>query len=400
MLSSARIGMVLDDSFPPDPRVENEASCLIREGYSVFLLVLGAKQQHAHDLNSQLHVEYVHLPEWVRKKASALAYTIPLYHTVIWPYIHRFIIEREVHVIHVHDLRVARAVFWANRKSQLPIILDLHENRPEIMKYYAHVNSFPGKLLISTNRWAKFELNYCNLATRTVVVTKEAELAYFSRKNIPRNKLHVLANTIDDKFLETSFQVDRPKDKLSFIYIGDTSERRGLMDIINAVAILPQEVQKQITVRILGESSFQSQLQYQISQLDLDACIQLLGWNDYDGIHRHLQQSHVGLCPLHRNEHHDTTYANKLFQYMAYGLALLVSDCNAQANLVVKEKCGRVHRAGAVNEIASIITWYSENRMALHQQGKSGFAGLRKKHTLSSLQQSLKLLYDSVLNQA
>lgn len=400
MTRNERIGMILDDSFPPDPRVENESACLINQGYSVFLLVLGVKQEHTHDLHPQLHVEYIDLPHWVRKKASALAYTLPIYHAVIFRSIRRFILERKIDLIHVHDLRVARAVFWANHKDRLPLILDLHENRPAIMKHYAHVKSFPGNLLISAKRWAKFEVELCNRAAKTIVVTNEAMHTYLSQKNIPREKLHVVANTVDDRFLQRSFQVAESADKVSFIYIGDTSERRGLMDVINAVAILPDEVIKKIEVQILGESSFQPQLQAQVRRFDLEGCVKLLGWVDYDGIHRQLQQSHVGLCPLHRNEHHDTTYANKLFQYMAYGLALLVSDCSAQANLVVEEKCGSVHRAGAVDEIASSITWYSENKAALHLQGRSGFAGLRKKHSLRSVQQSLALLYDSVLNQA
>ena len=35
-----RIGMILDKTFPPDPRVENEAIELIRSGHEVFLFCL------------------------------------------------------------------------------------------------------------------------------------------------------------------------------------------------------------------------------------------------------------------------------------------------------------------------------------------------------------------------
>ena len=40
-----------------------------------------------------------------------------------------------------------------NKKLNLPIVLDLHENRPEIMKFYHHLQKFPGKQLISTSKW-------------------------------------------------------------------------------------------------------------------------------------------------------------------------------------------------------------------------------------------------------
>ena len=32
-------------------------------------------------------------------------------------------------------------------------ILDLHENRPEIMKFYPHLQKFPGKFMISSTKW-------------------------------------------------------------------------------------------------------------------------------------------------------------------------------------------------------------------------------------------------------
>ena len=35
-----RIGMILDDVFPPDPRVENEAISLLNNGHKVFLFCL------------------------------------------------------------------------------------------------------------------------------------------------------------------------------------------------------------------------------------------------------------------------------------------------------------------------------------------------------------------------
>ena len=35
-----KIGMILDETFPPDPRVENEAVTLINAGHEVFLFCL------------------------------------------------------------------------------------------------------------------------------------------------------------------------------------------------------------------------------------------------------------------------------------------------------------------------------------------------------------------------
>ena len=42
-----RIGMILDKTFPPDPRVENEAIELLKQGHKVFLFCVtyGSKKK-------------------------------------------------------------------------------------------------------------------------------------------------------------------------------------------------------------------------------------------------------------------------------------------------------------------------------------------------------------------
>ena len=78
----------------------------------------------------------------------------------------------------MHDIQIARSVFSINKKFNLPIILDLHENRPEIMKYYAHVNSILGKLLIHASQWKKYEYKYIKAAQKVIVITEEAKEYY------------------------------------------------------------------------------------------------------------------------------------------------------------------------------------------------------------------------------
>ena len=392
-----RIGMVLDDGFPPDPRVENESLCLLNSGYEVCLIVLSEPRKSTnHQINPELQIVYADLPKWIAKKLSALAYTIPIYHIWLGRKIRRFIDEFQIDFIHVHDLRIARAAFHANRTSRPPIILDLHENRPEIMKHYAHVNTYFGRLLINTKTWARFEGNYIREADRTVVVTNEAKDHYVKQLQLEPAKIHVVPNTIDESFMQAAFQVNPPQSKTTFIYIGDTSERRGLMDVVKAFHFIPREMWPQIEVKVLGTSSFHEKLTNAVTNRGLENTIKLLGWKAYSEIHEELGSSHVGICPLHRNIHHDTTYANKLFQYMAYGLPLLVSDCGSQANLTTMNKCGKVHVAQDPKDIANAMIWFAQNPDELHIMGRNGFNVVREKYAIGGVESALINLYQSL----
>ena len=61
--------------------------------------------------------------------------------------------NNQIDYLHIHDIQIAGAAIQICDELRLQFTLDLHENRPEIMKHYKHVNSFFGKLLINPNSW-------------------------------------------------------------------------------------------------------------------------------------------------------------------------------------------------------------------------------------------------------
>ena len=75
---------------------------------------------------------------------------------------------------------------------------------------------------------------------------------------------------------------------------------------------------------------------------------------------------------LKRNPHHDTTYANKIFQYMALGKPLVVSDCPAQETLVKDVNCGLVHEAANSDDLAVKLNQLLEDSGLATQLGLNG----------------------------
>ena len=149
-----RIGMILDKTFPPDPRVQNEAMALLKNGHEVLLFCLHYGDQIAYEKMEGLEI-FRYRSSRLLYKTSALAYTIPVYTRIMAKKIRDFLKKYRVEVIHVHDMVVAEAVHRANKEFKLPVVLDLHENRPEIMKEYPHLKKMPNKYLISPEKWEK-----------------------------------------------------------------------------------------------------------------------------------------------------------------------------------------------------------------------------------------------------
>lgn len=140
--------MILDDVFPPDPRVENEAITLINGGYEVFLFCLNNGNQKTNELINGIKIRRYKFSK-LTYKLSALSYDLPFYKMIMRPKINHFIKKNNIDFLHIHDIRIAESVFQVNKKYKLKVVLDLHDNIPENMRFYPHLRKFPGKYIIS-----------------------------------------------------------------------------------------------------------------------------------------------------------------------------------------------------------------------------------------------------------
>lgn len=358
------IGMILDNVFPPDPRVENEAFTLINNGHTVYLFSLDYTHNHKEqEVINGIKVHRKRLPKHLYR-FSALAYSFPYYHISLQRGIYKFIKNNDIEALHIHDIQAARSVFRVNKELNLPVVLDLHENRPEIMKYYPYVTKGLGRLLINPSRWKKFEYKYIKKASKVIVVTDEAKEHYLHNIPIQPEKVTVVPNFVRPDFY-TDFESDHDiiskyKDRFVIIYIGDTGLRRGLETVINSLDILIQEIPN-ILLLFIGKSKTDSVLHELVEINNWGNYVEFTGWQDKSLFQSYLVSSHIGICPIHRNIHHDTTYANKLFQYMAFGKPVVVSNCIAQQNLVNKYRCGLVFQDRDVKDFSDkILTLYKD----------------------------------------
>jgi len=393
-----KIGMILDEEFPPDPRVENEAISLIKAGHKVFLFCLNYTKKNQENLINGIQVKSYSATKLIYK-LSALAHTFPFYKILLTSKIRHFISKNNIEVLHIHDIRIAETVFAVNRKFNLKTVLDLHENRPEIMKYYPHLQKFPGKYLISTQKWKDKEESFIIKSDKVIVVTKESKKEILSRVDVKNDKIVVVPNTVRKSFYknatvpkETSVNY---KDKFVMLYIGDTGIRRGLRTAIKSIKELKKTI-KNIQLVIVGKNSSDTILRALIDDLDLKNYVDLVGWKNPILFKDYIASSDICISPLHRNLHHDTTYANKIFQYMSFGKPILVSDAIAQKRIVEKYKTGLVHKDRNVKDFVDKVLQLYENKSLRKKLGVNGKQFIENDFTWEKTSKKLLHLYDNL----
>ena len=354
-----KIGMILDSTYPDDARVTNECTELLKNKHEIHLFCLCFKKPFVkNEVINQINVHRYHCSK-LTYKLSALANDIGLYGFILKNKIRDFVENSDVEVLHVHDIQIAKAAISVSKRFGIKYNIDLHENRPEIMKYYKHVNSFLGKIFISPLRWKKAEERFVEKANKIVVVTENAKEELLSRVKIDQEKIVVYPNTVRDDFYKNK-KIDKVLEKQyskNFVitYVGNTSERRGLLTVIESLNIIRKAIPN-IKLLIIGKSSFDDVLKNEIKKHDIEELVDFIGWVKENEIPNYLSISKLGLSPLHRNIHHDTTYANKIFQYISFGCPVVSSDVIAQSELVKKHNIGVVFEDRNVMDLTKKIT--------------------------------------------
>jgi len=366
--------MILDKTFPPDPRVENEAISLIENGHEVFLFCLKYSEIQPNEVLKEIQVKR-YKSNKLTYKLSALVYTIPLYTLIMAKKIYHFLITNKIEVIHVHDIQIAEAVFKANKRINLKVVLDLHENRPEIMKFYPHLKSFWGKLLISLKKWKLKEEEFIEKATALIVVTQESKNEIVNRVGKPSKDIVVVPNTVHRNYYNEAVIkqeiLEKYKDSFVLLYIGDTGLRRGLQTAIESIPVLKETI-RNIKLVIVGSNTSDTILKEQVKKLKIQDFVDFEGWQNENLLPSYILASSICISPLHRNLHHDTTYANKLSQYMSIGKPLLVSNAIAQVNLIEKATSGLIHREQDSEDFTmKVLKLYTDKKL-IENLGSNG----------------------------
>ena len=234
------------------------------------------------------------------------------------------------------------------------------------MKYYHFVNSGIGKFLINPKTWKKYEFKYIKKAEHVIVITQAAKTYYSEVLNINPDKISVVSNSVGEDFYK-NHAIDKSIEKklntksFNLLYLGDTSYRRGLETAIKALKFLIPQI-PEIKLIIVGKSKSDPQLKAIVAENNWQKHVAFEGFQDIKLFPSYIHFSHIGICPLHRNIHHDTTYANKIFQYLSFGKPIIVSDSTAQAEIAIKYHCGLVFEDRNIEEFVNATLKLYKNK--------------------------------------
>ena len=99
-----------------------------------------------------------------------------------------------------------------------------------------------------------------------------------------------------------------------------------------------------------------------VLQLKINEFVDFLGWKNSSFFSSYIKNSDICISPLYRNQHHDTTYPNKIFQYMSFGKPVLVSNATAQREIIERANAGLVHKEKNENDFSKKVLELYHNK--------------------------------------
>lgn len=393
------IGMILQSKFLPDIRVENEARSLIEAKHRVHLLCKYNKNRPFEEVIDNIFIRRtLNLDKtFFLRKINNLFFLTTFYHKKWAKEIDRFISDKNLDILHVHDLPLVKTALTVAEKHRIPVVADLHENYPAAINVYK-ISSWKRIYFSNLKRWEKLEKKCLMKVDKIIVVVLEAKERIIRDHNISPDKIIVVSNTVDINHFN-SIPLDREiieKYKSNFIisYVGGFGLHRGLDTAIKAMVLVEKEIPEAKLILVGGKSN-EVELRSLAKKINLKNII-FTGWQSPEKLSTYIFLSNICLVPHHKNPHTDSTIPYKLFQYMLMKKPVIVSDCKPLERIVNETRAGLIFKAGDPKDLAkNIIQIYKKP----DQYGENGYQAVLRKYNWEDEDKRLIDFYHKIGNE-
>ena len=381
--------LLMGGTYPPDIRVAKEAKVLRSAGHEVFLLTSDRDGRPAAERVGEIDVtRYPARAGFVSSKLSALATLATWRSPLLKRHIANFVEHNRIEALHVHDLPAVAMAADVGRSRKIPVSFDMHENYPAAITFWDR--STVARLFQTPERYRAYEREAVVSVDRVIAVVDESAERIRSL-GVPAEKVVVFSN-VDDR--EEVVSWEGSAEPFTVAYAGGFQPHRGIDVLIRALPELRVAVPGS-RLLLMGRGSDEAELRDLAESLAVAEAIEWTGWVDTEQMRGRLASASVGVVPHLRNAHTDSTVPHKLFQYMAMGLPVTVTDCAPLARIVRETGAGTVAKAGDAADLAAKMAELADPERA-RAASAAGRDAVAQRYNLQREGESLVRMYEEL----
>jgi glycosyltransferase involved in cell wall biosynthesis len=251
-------------------------------------------------------------------------------------------------VIQVIDIPLAPTALFIGHLFRIPVVLDMWENYPEALRIWAQTDWVTR--IFKNHNVARVVERYVIPRVDHILTVIEEQKERLVEEGVPAERISVVTNGVDSDLFHTNgagvtTALDGSPEEYKLLYVGGVTSERGLDDIIRALPLaLPAA--PHIRFYIVGRGTDEKRLRGIARDLGVEDSVRFLGWIPFREISSYIEKSDLCLVPHIYSAFINTTIPNKLFQYMAMGKPVLVSNAKPLARIVRESGCGLIFQSG------------------------------------------------------
>lgn len=311
--------------------------------------------------------------------------------------------QQKADIYHLHDPELLPLGVILKLLSNRKVIYDVHENYSQqtLFKEYLPLISRKSIALIIkiVESLASKLCDGIICATDDILKNFSSHPKALTVKNFPilddfSEAAQQPKQQITEQF-KTSSKLNQKSKTFKLIYIGALNPVRGISQIIQAIKL----IEKHYPVKLLLGGNFDS-ADYQtqiIKHCQNSPNISYVGQVPYQNIPKLLSQADAGVACSRPIRNYLTSLPVKLFEYMAAGLPVIVSNFPFWQKIVKGNKCGLCVNPLEPKEIAKAIEYLITHPQEATAMGDNGRRAVLKKYHWAKQGQKLLWLYSQIL---
>ena len=346
-----------DADYPWDVRTEKICRTLNDSGFAMHIVARNRRWDVAEEALPEGTVHRLRPWRWVGQRFDGVL-QFPAFLNPRWA--HRLgtvVAKTAPAAIVVRDLPLCPVAIGVGRRHHLPVIFDMAENYPALLRDVWDTGRQQGLDWLVRNPNAAVAVErYCLPRVDHVLVVVEESKARIQELGVPSDRITLVSNTPPRSRAQASRPHDKESPRLVLVYMGLMELARGLDTLLHAIARL-NEQGSNVFLQMIGGGRDLGLLQERAQILGLGES--QVRFHGYIPSHADALEivggADVGVIPHLANDWANTTIPNKLFDYMAAGIPVLTSDSKPCSRIVRQTGCGVVFRAADVDSLVEAV---------------------------------------------
>lgn len=389
-----KICILFQNDFPPEPRLLRTAHALIRRGHEVEVFCDSRRGRPREESIEGLRVTRLRTVA-ERKHGWRRLAGLPIFWNPIWVWqFLSFTRRKKFDAIHAINITMLPLGYLAAKLFGARIVYDMYENYPAALRSWK-LRGWFNRLFRNAAFAERVDRFFLSRVDHVFVVVEESA-ARARTLGAREERLDVVYNTTDVQALlaqpiEASI-VKKYRDCFMLVYTGNVSAERGLETVVAAMPLLQPTIPN-IKLVVAGGGPSEQSLRDLVAARALEPCVEITGWIDDKLFPSYICAAKICLVPHPANPFIDSTLPNKLFDYMALGKPVVVSDAKPLARIVREYACGAVFES---NSTESFVAAVESIRAQLDEVGRRGKQAVAEKYNWQNASHALQAYYGSI----